>query len=603
MGSAEWKARGNAALAANDLAEAGRCYEAGLAADGTDAALRLNLGFVLLEQGQFPAAAERLQQALALRAPSDTFAHEAHYLLGRAYAALGRLEAAEASFSAALKAAPEFVEALGESARVQQLLGRHAEAAERARMLVQLQPSTFSRLLLANALLRSGKPGEACPLLAQVCAEEPGNLEASGLYFDALLQAGSLAEALAEAQRALALAGPLPAIRVNLSVVLERMGRLEEALAQLEEALRQEPRRRDALVNRVTVLTGLVRVQEAVAAAEAALHIYPEDPDLHWLLCIAHLTLGQFSQGWREHEWRHRSVAFRGSLLKFEQPRWQGESLAGKAIFLYGEQGFGDNIQFVRFVPVIAQQAAQVYLQVLEPLEPLMSELPANCRLLGQGALLPAIDFHCPLMSLPAVLGTTESDIPATVPYLRADTQRVQRWRERLPQDTFNVGIAWSGKPSHVNDRNRSMALSAFREIATDGCTFVTLQPQLPQGDRAELDAWPHALDLGREVKNFADSAALAQALDLVVAVDTSVAHLAGALARPVWVLLPHCPDWRWMLQRDDSPWYPTARLYRQPVAGDWGSVLAKVRSDLGALVRATDSAAVHANGPVRVGR
>lgn len=583
-GAAECKARGNEALGQGQLAQAARWYEQGVQADPADASLRLNLGFVLLEQGQPQAAIECLQQALALRGSGDGFAHEAHYLLGRAEAAAGRTQAALPALQEALRLQPAFAEALEEGVRVLHQLQRHAEAADWARRLLDLRADRFTRFLLATELSLAKQDAEAAALLAQVCAEEPGHLDASALLFHSLMQMDRLDEALAEAQRLLAVTGPHPAPLVNLSAVLEKMNRLDEALVHLDEALRLDPRRRDAIVNKVAVLTGLVRMREAAATAEAGLRLYPDDADLHWGLCIACLTQGEFTRGWQEHEWRTRSIAFRGSEMELEQPRWQGESLAGRSIFLYGEQGFGDNIQFLRYVPLVAQQAGTVYLQVMELLEPLMTQLPANVRLLPQHSLLPPIAYHCPLMSLPAVLGMTEANLPKQVPYLQADPARVQRWRERLPQGTLNVGIAWSGKPTHTNDRNRSMTLAVFRALAAEGCRFVTVQPQLRDADRVTLAGWDQALDFGSELRDFSDTAALIEALDLVVSVDTSVAHLAGALARPVWILLPHAPDWRWLLEREDSPWYPTARLFRQGPDRSWDPVLARVRRELAAL-------------------
>ena len=576
----DWKALGNAALAAGDLAEARRCYEQGVSAQSREAALRLNLGYVLLEQGHWLAASEQLEQAVG-QAGADA-AHEAHYLLGRAQAGAGRTAQALASFEAAARAKPDFAEPLEEGVRTLHQLQRHQEAADWARRLWAVRPSSFTRMLAATELALCGRDAEAVEFVAGVIAEEPRNFDAAVLLFGSLLNLGRHAEALDEAQRVLALTGPDPGALVNVAVALEKLGRLEESLAHLDQALRLDPARRDALVNRTGVLTDLLRVREAAEAARAALQRYPEDADLHWHLAIAHLLLGEFEPGWRESEWRNRSAAYRGQDQDLGVPRWRGESLEGRAIFLYGEQGFGDNIQFVRFLPQVAQRAATVYLQVPAPLEPLMVEgLPGNCRLLRQGARLPEIQFHCPLMSLPAVLGTRLDNIPAAVPYLRADPERTRAWRERLAGDALNVGVAWSGKPSHVNDRNRSMTLATFRAIDAPGCRFVTVQPQLRDVDRETLAAWPQALDLGKELRDFADTAALVEALDLVISVDTGVAHLTGALGRPLWVLLPHAPDWRWMLEREDTPWYPTARLFRQPVAGNWDPVLARVRDEL----------------------
>lgn len=576
-----WKARGNAAVQAGDLAEARRCYERALAAQSDDAALLLNLGFVLLEQGQHQAAAERLQQSLSAPTPGE-FAHEAQFLLGRALAAQGRVDAALAAFAAASRARPDFIQPLHASVILLRQQGRHAEAVVPARQMAQLQPTAAHRILLAETLALAGSLPEAAAVLDALCAQEPRNLEAALQQFSVCLRLGNHDAALASAERALAVTGPNAAALVNVAVALEGLGRLEASLVRLEEALRIDPKRRDALVNRIQVLQGLGRVEESAAAARAALAFYPDDADIHWNLSISHLLLGEFEQGWAEQAWR--SIAFRAKAPAFGFPRWQGEDLGGRSLFVYGEQGFGDTVQFARYLPEVARRAATVYLAVPAPLEPLMRELPANCRLLPTGSRLPAADFECSLMSLPAVLGTRLQTIPANVPYMATDPALVQAWRDRLPKDALNVGIAWSGKPTHVNDRNRSMTLETFRRVAVPGCRFVTLQPDLRPADRATLSAWPAVLDLGRELRHFGDSAALVQALDLVISVDTSVAHLAGALAKPAWILLPFAPDWRWMLEREDSPWYPTARLFRQAAGEGWEPVLDRVRAALAGL-------------------
>lgn len=586
--SVDWMALGNAAVGAGNFEEAARCYRQGVEADPASGTLRLNLGFVLLEQGRHAEAAERLEQAVALRRPADGYLPDAHFLLGRAQAAQDLLEPAFLSLEQAVRLKPDFVEAVEEGARVLHRMERHAEAAEWARRLRTLQPGPFTDLLLANELLLSQQAGEALVLLDEVCAAQPENPEACVLRYQAFLKLRRDEEALAEADRAIALVGRNAAVLVNRSVPLERMGRFDEAVACLDEALALEPGRRDAMLNRVSVLLQQVRVREAVAAAEEALERLPEDADLHWSLCLGLLLLGDYARGWKESEWRTRSVAFRNKILHLAQPQWQGESLQGRTIFLHAEQGFGDAIQFVRFVPQVASRAAQVLLLVPGALESLVAAtLPANCRILPQHSALPAIDFHCPIMSLPSVLGTTLENLPAQVPYLRPDGARVAHWRERLGTDRLNVGMAWAGNPRHVNDHNRSMSLATFRAADAPGCRFVTVQPEVRDTDREVLADWAGATDLGRELGDFADTAAFVQALDLVITVDTSIAHLAGALGKPVWILLPHCPDWRWLLERSDSPWYPSARLYRQPVAGDWASVLRQVRADLLPLAQA----------------
>jgi hypothetical protein len=249
----------------------------------------------------------------------------------------------------------------------------------------------------------------------------------------------------------------------------------------------------------------------------------------------------------------------------------------------------GDSIQFLRYVPLVACRAASVVLQVQPSLVSLVQGLAPDCRVVPTGDPLPPTDLQCPLLSLPHAFGTTLSTIPADVPYLFADSVLVRAWQERLADagEGPRVGITWSGNPSHANDRNRSIPLGSFRDIAAAGCRFVAMQPQVRTSDRAELATWKDVFDAGPLLQSFADTAALLQALDLVIAVDTSVAHIAGALGRPVWILLPFSPDWRWMLDRQDSPWYPSARLYRQGADRDWGPVLARVRADLAALARA----------------
>ena len=585
----DWRKQGNEALAAGNLAEATRCYQQGVVEQPGDAALRLNLGFALLEQGQFAEAAQRLEQAIALRRPGDgCAAHEAHYLLGRACVGLGRTQEAADSFEAAARAQPDFAEAIEEAARALHELKRNAEAAQWLERLVALRPTPFNRMLLANELTKSDRAEQAQELLQRICAEDPANAEAFLLRHEALMKLGRFEEALAAVDRALELSVPNAAMLVSRSVPLERLGRHEDCMACLEQALALEPNQRFALVNRATVLLAQVRVQEAVARAEEALRLYPEDGDLHWTLSMGLLLLGDLKRGWEESEWRSRSIAFTGKLLELKEPRWQGESLQGKTIFLHAEQGFGDNIQFLRFVPEVARRAGHVLLLVSEALEPLVvAGLPANCRILPQNSILPPVDFHCPLMSVPAVLGTTLETLPARVPYLQAAPDAVARWRQRLGEGGPKVGIAWSGNPKHANDGNRSMSLATFRAGAAEGCRYFTVQPDTREGDLPVLAAWKEAADVGKDLRDFADTAALMEALDLVITVDTSVAHLAGALGRPVWILLPYGPDWRWMLDRADTPWYPTARLYRQPARGDWASVMARVKADLAALAAA----------------
>ncbi|MEJ6021454.1 tetratricopeptide repeat protein [Ramlibacter sp. PS4R-6] len=572
--AAEWKARGNAAMEQWNLAEAARCYGLGAQADPADATLRLNLGFALLEQGDFTAAAERLEQALALRRDGDGVAADAHYLLARANAGLSRWDSALRACEQALRSKPDFAEALEEGVRALLALQRNGDAAQWSRRLVALRPSIEAQLLHAAALDAAGNTPEAVQVLAAATAAEPTHPEASSAYFAALFNARRFDDALAEAQRLLAAIGPHPAALGNLAAAWGRLGQPERALAAVQEALSLRPGHRGLLANQVALLQLLGRPREAASCAREGLRIHPDDADLHWNLAVNLLLLGDFEEGWAEHEWRN------GPVSALPKSRWRGESLEGRSILLHGEQGFGDAIQFLRFVPEVASRAQTVHVRVLRPLAGLRLDLPANC-VLAQDAAPPATDYECPLMSLPAVLGTTEATIPARVPYVHAEAAAVREWRERLSSHRVNVGIAWSGNPANLNDLHRSMPLATLLGAAVGDVRFVTVQTEVREADRATLDAHPEVFDARAHLRSFADTAALLETLDLVLTVDTSVAHLAGAMGRPVWVLLPWVPDWRWMLERSDSPWYPTARLFRQDADRRWEPVVERVRAAL----------------------
>ena len=296
------------------------------------------------------------------------------------------------------------------------------------------------------------------------------------------------------------------------------------------------------------------------------------DPDLaeaHWNLALALLATGDFERGWQEHEWRWRANVI-GPEQSFRQPLWLGaEDLTGKTILLHNEQGLGDALQFVRYAPQVRQRGARVVLRVQRPLLSLMAGLAGADHVIAEGDALPEFDYHCPLLSLPLAFGTHLQNIPAGIPYLHPAADRLAKWQSILGERTApRIGLAWSGNPAHKNDRNRSIALKQLLPLlSVPGVRFVSLQRDLREDDAAVLGNLPALVSIGAQLDDFADTAAAISLLDLVITVDTAVAHLAGALGKPVWVLLPFAPDWRWLLKREDSPWYPTARLFRQPLS------------------------------------
>ena len=338
-----------------------------------------------------------------------------------------------------------------------------------------------------------------------------------------------------------------------------------------------------ALVNRGTTLLAINRLPQAIAAFDAALAMEPDSVDAQWNRSVAQLALGDLRQGWVGYEYRWRKKEFAKHKRTFPEPLWLGDrALAGRTILLHAEQGLGDTIQFARYAAFAARMGAQVILEVQPSLKSLLTAIEGVTATIARGRPLPTFDLHCPLLSLPLALGTDEATIPAEIPYIHAPADRVERWRERLQATRSpRIGFAWAGSDGHANNHHRSIPLQQFSAIfGVSGVSFVSLQKQASERERDVLGS-AGVIDLADELGDFADTAAVISALDLVISVDTSVAHVAGAMGQTVWTLLPFAPDFRWQLDREDSPWYPTMRLFRQPQLRDWDSVLAGVRSEL----------------------
>jgi len=300
------------------------------------------------------------------------------------------------------------------------------------------------------------------------------------------------------------------------------------------------------------------------------------------------LLCGDFENGWKHYEWRWLAKEFPSERRNFTQPLWLGEALDDKTILLYVEQGLGDALQFVRYAPLVAAHGGRVVVECPKSLKRLFETVAGVDCVIARGEDLPEFDVQCPFLSLPGLLSPDAEHIPVDAPYLSVPDDTVEHWRARLQQvEDLKVGLVWAGSPHHTNDRERSIALDAFAPLAdVEGCSFINLQIGPSAAQLADA-SWP-VLDLTQDIHDYADTAALVTQLDLVITVDTSVAHVAGALAKPVWVLLPHAPDWRWQIGRDDSPWYPTMTLYRQPKRRDWQSVIKRVQDDLRDFQRLT---------------
>jgi hypothetical protein len=393
-------------------------------------------------------------------------------------------------------------------------------------------------------------------------------------------------EALAVAQRADALEPGNADACNTIGTSLLALGREQEALAWFELALQTLPRSTEILNNVAYLLGQLQRFDEAFAVYARIQAWGLDDALTRWNLSLLQMLTGDFEAGWagREARWTKTDPI---PYPRFGQPMWLGrEPVEGKTILVHLDEGLGDTIQYARYVPVLAELGARVILVVEPPLQTLLSGLPGVAQCLAFGEPLPAFDMHCPVGSLPLAFATRLDSIPSQIPYLpRPSEPRVQAWEDRLgPRRRLRIGLVWSGNPSHRNDHNRSMALQALRSLFDLDVTFVSLQKHARATDQPVL-AQSDIVDLIADLADFSDTAALVSCLDLVISVDTSVAHLAAALGCPTWILLPYTPDYRWLLGRDDSPWYPTARLFRQTADRDYALVLDRVRAELLAMI------------------
>jgi tetratricopeptide (TPR) repeat protein len=522
------------------------------------------------------------------------------HLLGLLRHQQGREVDALRLIAAALNANPNSPDALSNFGLVFDALQRHQEALALFDKALALKHDHANALNNRAVTLESlGRPDEALAGWADALAVDPNHAEALHGRGNALCKLKRFAEALLDFDRFLAIKPGIPDILNNRGSCLAALGRLDEAIQSYDRALALDPRLPEIHINKGHVLVHLHRFGVALASYADAAAIGPKHAEARFCESLVRLRLGQFQEGWRDYEWRWRQASWGEQRRDFAAPLWLGqEPLAGKTILLHAEQGFGDTLQFVRYVALVARLGATVLLEVQPPLTSLVSRMDGVARVLARGGPLPPFDLHCPLMSLPLAFRTAAGSIPADIPYIPAPVDRMPDWQGRLGEKRcLRIGFAWSGSPVHEHDRARSMRLEQFASLLPiPGIEFVSIQKELGPDDAAILGRHGNVRPIGSALGDFADTAAVISLLDLVVAVDTSVVHLAGALGRPVWALLPFSPDFRWLLEREDSPWYPTARLFRQPRFGDWESVLAHVRDELGRL-RDRHVANSHAGG------
>jgi tetratricopeptide (TPR) repeat protein len=566
-------------------------FELALRRRPTLVAAHLGLGNALAVMSRFEEALERYGQTLALRPRLP----EAEFAAGFVLARLGRLKEAETRYRRALVERPDFAAAwmnLGSLLREQ---GREGYAEAALIRAVELRPDLVSGWINLAMLERERRrPAEAEAHLRRAFALNPEQVETHIAWCQFRASEKDLAGAWGWLRWALA-RDPAQAEAVNMQgILLHTEGRFTEAVTAFERA--EGMGHKAAASNRGNTLLDLGRMPEALEAHEAAVERDPHHPGAQYNLALTRLRMGDWERGWSGYEarWQFREV--HRSPRVFRQPRWRGEPLEGRRILLHGEQGLGDTIQFCRYATLVCARGGHVILQVQPPAERLLRSLAAGRSGQAEIALLgdvpPEFDLECPLLSLPAVFETTAGTVPWTGPYLGAEPELVLEKSQQFPSvchgpGTLRVGLAWAGNPRYKADLQRSMTLATMIPLLrTSGITWVSLQKGPALEQILDLPSNVFLWDGSSQDSDLAETAALAATLDLVITTDTCIAHLAGAMGKPVWILLPHLGDWRWMQEMETTPWYPTARLIRQSVAGDWTGAVERAMRDLAVFRR-----------------
>jgi tetratricopeptide (TPR) repeat protein len=533
--------------AAGEPARARACYEAALAMQGGRADWHNDLACLLVALGETEGALEHFEAALAIRPAFFAPARNLALLLAQTDA---------------------------------------AEAERHARNAVRIDPNAADlHLLLAELLRRSGRHAEALASCMQAVQARPDFAEAHNDLGNSHKHLGDRAAAVAAYRRAVQLKPALAAAHLNLGGALLQEDRWDEAESHFREALARQPSLAEAALG--VGYTSELRGERTTAMENyrRAIELQPDLAEAHFNLALQLLAAGDWKRGWHEYEWRWRLAEVSAERLHPPGPLWDGSSLAGRTLLLYTEQGFGDSIQFVRFASLLSKQAREVILRCPDPLVRLFQSLE-GIRVVRQGDPLPPYDLRCPLLSVPGMLGTTAASVPAGIPYLFADPQAADTWASRMADGAseLRVGLAWASDPNNFIAKLKSLQLSDLQGFGGLPVTFYSLQKGAGADQAGDPPPGMRIVDLARELRDFADTAALVANLDLVITIDTAVAHLAGAMGKPVWTFVHFPAVWRWMPESTRTRWYPTMRLYRQRRPHEWTPVLEQATQDLSDL-------------------
>src|SRR5262245_54345954 len=503
----------------------------------------------------------------------------------------GRLADAENLYRQILETNPNHFDSLHLLGVVCGQRHKHGEAVRQIDAALKVNPNVASALNNRGlALEKLERLDEALASYDKAIALKPDFTEAFNNRGEALRKMKRLDEALASHDKAIALKPDYAEAFSNRGIALRELNRLDEALASYYKAIALKPDFAEAFNNRGKALLQLKRLDEALASYDQAIALKPDYAEGFQNRALCRLLAGQYEDGWKDYEWRWEAKDFPGKRPNINAPLWRGEELRGRRLLVFDEQGLGDVIQFVRYLPLLVERQATVTLLTTRKLFRLLRPLAKKMEVIGSTKDNDTYDFQCALMSLPLRFNTDLSSIPDQVPYLAAEEKLVARWKARIGEHGFKIGIAWQGNPKAPMDQGRSIPLAEFVPLSgLPGVRLISLQKHHGLDQIARLPASCKIETLGDDFDSgsdaFVDTAAAMESLDLIITSDTSIAHLAGALGRPTWLALRHVPDWRWMLDRDDSPWYPTMRLFRQPERDDWRSVFDAIGQELRSLL------------------
>ena len=568
---------------AGDLTAAARMYDEILQRNpGHADALHLS-GLVAFQRGRADEALPLIEQAVRIDDAQAMY----HANLGRILQDLGRSTEAVRSYACAIDLEPETAVLRSDLAAALIALETYEEALAECERAIALDAGLAEgHLNLGLVLLHTGDYEKAIASLDQAVHLAPGNAFAhfqQGVALQADGRNGGAAECY---RRAVEIDPNLAEAHCNLGNILKDEGEFTQAVDEYRAAIAINANLAEAHSNLGVVLHELDNQKGALECFDRALELAPDDAEIHRNRAIVLLSMGRFSEGWRENEWRWKTKHFEILRRKMDVPAWEGGDLSGRRILIRAEQGYGDTIQFMRYLPIVADHGGDIVFECPAELAGLAGGLVGSGNVVADASQVSGIDCHAPLLSLPGILGTDHSSIPADVPYLSAHKTCLDAARRQLPEiGKLRVGIAWRGSAAFKRDRIRSLELGRLRELfETDGVAFVSLQKDNGASDLEESGLARSVSDVTGSWRDFSDSAATVSCLDLVIAPDTAIVHLAGALGKPVWTLLPFVADWRWMADREDSPWYPSMRLFRQQSPGDWAGVVGCVKKELTAF-------------------